>query len=297
MLPYAQTLGPVTADKSCNGSGGNPSMARLHLNSLWVGPRLDYLERLCLASARAQGHEFTLWSYEPDRLAGVPAGTDLRDAAEVMPRERLLHYRDSGSVALGANLWRIELLAKGLGAWVDMDFIFLKPLDFQTDYLFGLEYEGWINNAVIYAPAGSALVHDLQTIPRPNLVPPWYGPRNRVKFLWRRFREGPIELEDYPWGTFSAGLLTYAIKRNRLLPEAQPADTFYPVRYKDALALYEPAPTVEAMLSERTHAVHMWHSRLQGLRDAPPAPGTFIDKMCRQFDIDPSLTAEQAANK
>lgn len=270
-------------------------MGRLHLNSLWVGPQLDYLERLCLASARAQGHEFTLWSYESDRLAGVPAGTHLRDAAEVMPRERLLRYRDSGSVALGANLWRIELLSKGLGCWVDMDFIFLKPLDFGTDYLFGLEYEGWINNAVIYAPEGSALVHDLRTIPRSNVVPPWYGPRNRLKFIWRRFREGPIELEDYPWGTFSAGLLTYAIKRNKLLREAQSADTFYPVRYKDALALYQPAEIVEAMLSERTHAVHMWHSRLQGFRDAPPARGTFIDKMCRRFGVDPSLSAEQAA--
>src|SRR3546814_6245370 len=78
------------------------------------------------------GHDFTLWSYEPGALAGVPAGTDLRDAAEVMPRERLLHYRDSGSVALGANLWRIELLAKGLGCWVDMDFIFLRPVTAAT---------------------------------------------------------------------------------------------------------------------------------------------------------------------
>src|SRR3546814_6297529 len=103
------------------------------------------------------GHDFTLWSYEPGALAGVPAGTDLRDAAEVMPRERLLHYRDSGSVALGANLWRIELLAKGLGCWVDMDFIFLRPVTAATPYLFGLEHEGWINNAVVHAPADSAL--------------------------------------------------------------------------------------------------------------------------------------------
>ena len=92
-----------------------------HLNSLWVGPRLNYLERLCLASAKQTGHEFTLWSYDPENLAGVPAGTEVRDAAEVMPQERLLRCRDSGSVALGANLWRIELMAKGLGFWVDME--------------------------------------------------------------------------------------------------------------------------------------------------------------------------------
>src|SRR3546814_4621693 len=61
------------------------------------------------------------------------------------------------------NLWRIELLAKGLGCWVDMDFIFLRPVTAATPYLFGLEHEGWINNAVVHAPADSALVVDLQT--------------------------------------------------------------------------------------------------------------------------------------
>ncbi|MGB7408769.1 MAG: hypothetical protein WA908_09700 [Pontixanthobacter sp.] len=258
------------------------------LNSLWVGPRLQYLERLCIASAVATGHEFTLWSYKPDDIEGVPAGIPVRDAADVMPEDRLLRYRDSGSVALGANLWRIEMLAKGLGAWVDMDFIFLKPFDFPSEYIFGLEYEGWINNAVVYAPADSKLVHDLQTVPQPDMVPPWWGPRRKALFYWRRFRHGPIGLEDYPWGTFSAGLLTHLIKSNKLLGEAQSADVFYPVRYGDALALYEPAEQVEAMVTKKTRGVHMWHSRLKGLKDAPPAKGSYIDKMCRLYDVDPA---------
>src|SRR3546814_12813843 len=45
------------------------SMPLVHLHSLWVGPRLNYLERLCLASAKAMGHDFTLWSYEPGAIA------------------------------------------------------------------------------------------------------------------------------------------------------------------------------------------------------------------------------------
>lgn len=263
-------------------------MSLVTFNSLWVGPRLNYLERLCLASAAAAGHPFVLWSYEPDQLAGVPDGTDLRDAAEVMPRERLLRYRDTGSVALGANLWRIELLAKGLGCWVDMDFIFLRPLAFDTPYCFGWEYEDWINNAVLLAPAGSPMVADLQSIPQPNRRPPWFGPRRSLAFWWQRLRQGRIELEDYPWGTFSAGLVTHVVKRNRLERYAQPADVFYPVRWKDAHLLYEPAEVVEAMVTERTCAVHMWHSRLEGLRDRPPPPGSYIAKMCERFGIDPS---------
>lgn len=264
-------------------------MSLPRLNSLWVGPRLQYLERLCLASAKAVGHEFTLWSYDPDHLEGVPEGTEVRNAAEVMPKDRLLRYRDSGSVALGANLWRIELQAKGLGCWVDMDFIFLRPLNFRSEYIFGLEHEGWINNAVLYAPAGSALVRDLQSLPRADMVPPWWGPKNKIKFLWRRYREGPIELEDYPWGTFSAGLLTHAIKRNALMKEAQSPDCFYPVRYRDALTLYEQAARVESMVNENTRAVHMWNSRLKTLKNSPPERGTYIDQMCRLYDVDPNL--------
>lgn len=256
-----------------------------HLHSLWVGPRLDYLERLCLASANAAGHEFTLWSYDPDELEGVPPGTDLRNAAEIMPRERLLRYRDSGSIALGANLWRIELLAKGLGCWVDMDLIFLRPFDFETPYIYGWEYEGHINNAVLCAPAGSEMVAELQAIPQPNRCPPWYGPKRTLQFYWRRFREGRIELEDYPWGTFSAGLVTYVVKQKQLTDHAQQPEVFYPVRWKDARKLYEPAEVVEAMLTDQTRTVHMWHSRLQGLKEAPPAKGSFIAKMCERFDV------------
>lgn len=257
-----------------------------HLNSLWVGPRLDYLERLCLASAKAAGHDFTLWSYEPDELEGVPPGTNVRDAAEVMPRERLLRYRDSGSIALGANLWRIEMLAKGYGCWVDMDLIFLRPFDFDTPYIYGWEYEGHINNAVLGAPPGSTMVEQLQAIPQPNRCPPWYGPKRTLQFYWRRLREGTIELEDYPWGTFSAGLVTWVVKQEQLSHHAQPPEVFYPVRWKDARDLYEPAEIVEAMLSEETRTVHMWHSRLQGLKDAPPAKGSFIAKMCDRFGVE-----------
>ena len=264
-------------------------MANLpHLHSLWVGPKLQYLERLCLASAKAAGHEFTIWSYEPDKLQHVPPGTDLRDAAEVMPQERLLRYRDSGSVALGANLWRIELLNKGLGCWVDMDLIFLRPFDFGQEYIFGWEYEDWINNAVLMAPQDSKMVADLKEIPQPNRRPPWYGPKRSLLFYWSLLKNGKMELEDYPWGTFSAGLVTHVVKRNKLAKYASAPEVFYPVRWKDARTVYEPAEVVEAMLTEETRTVHLWHSRLQGLRDAPPAEGSFIDKMCKRFDVDPT---------
>ncbi|MEL6873838.1 MAG: hypothetical protein AAGM33_00020 [Pseudomonadota bacterium] len=263
-------------------------MALQKLNSLWVGNKLSYLERLCLVSGLATGHEFTLWSYEPEKLEGVPDGVELRDAAEVMPRDRLLTYADTGSVALGANFWRYELLARDLGYWVDMDFYFLRPFDFAEDHVFGWEYEGWVNNAVLLAPAGSAMVHDLNTIPQPNQRPPWFGPKRSLAFYWQRLTKGPIGLDEMPWGTYASGLVTHVIKKNRIENHARPPTVFYPVRWKDARALYEPAEVVEGMLADDTCAVHMWHSRLVGLFDKPPAPGSYIDVACRKHDIDTS---------
>ncbi|RYF04347.1 MAG: hypothetical protein EOO77_29790, partial [Oxalobacteraceae bacterium] len=58
------------------------------LNTFWDGPRLGYLEQISIASALEQGHAYTVYSYEPDRLDGVPEGAELRDAREVMTDPR-----------------------------------------------------------------------------------------------------------------------------------------------------------------------------------------------------------------
>ena len=87
-----------------------------------------------------------------------PRGVGVCDASDVMPKDMLISYAEcENGVALGANLWRYHMLAQGLGAWCDLDLVFLKPLDLSKEYILGWEYEGWINNAVLYAPKNSSL--------------------------------------------------------------------------------------------------------------------------------------------
>jgi hypothetical protein len=256
------------------------------LNSLWVGNKLSYIEQLCLRSALGTGHHFRLFSYEPENIEGVPDGVELRDAAEIMPREQLISYSDTGAVALGANFWRYNLLAKGFGCWVDMDLIFLRPFAFDSDYVFGWEYEGWINNAVMCAPAGSDFVRDLLTVPKPNKRPEWFGPRRTLLYFWERLKRGHIGIEDMPWGTYAAGLVTYLVKKHRLTEFARPPSVFYPVRWKDARTLYGPADEVEKVLNGDTVTVHMWHSRLGELKAAPPPEGSYMAKVCERFGVE-----------
>ena len=256
------------------------------LNSLWVGNTLGFVERLCLMSALGTGHHFKLYSYEPDKLQGVPDGVELCDAAEIMPREKLISYSDTGAVALGANFWRYNLLAKGHGRWVDMDLILLKRFPVESEYVFGWEYAGWINNAVMAAPAGSAFVDDLLSIPQPNRRPPWFGPKRSLLFYLERLKKGHIPLEDMPWGTYAAGLVTYLVKKHKLEQFTLPPRVFYPVEWKDARKLYGPAEEIEAMLAEDTLTVHMWHSSLGELKQAPPPAGSYMAKVAQRFGVE-----------
>jgi hypothetical protein len=256
------------------------------LNSLWVGNELGYLEQLCLRSALATGHHFRLFSYEPDELRRVPEGVELRDAAEVMPRQKLISYSDTGAVQLGANFWRYHLLAKGLGCWFDMDFVFVRRFDFKDEYVFGREYEGTINNAVMLAPPDSPFVRDLLELPQPNRRPPWFGPKRTLAYWMQRLRRGHLGIEDLPWGTYGPGMVTYLVNRHRLSKFVQPPQVFYPVSWKTPQLLYGPAEEVEALLTDDTWAIHMWHSRLGELKTKAPPAGSYIAKVCEWFGVD-----------
>jgi len=260
------------------------SSAPRTINSLWVGDRLGFIERLCIQSALATGHGFRLFSYEPEKLK-VPEGVELRDAADIMPREKLITYADTGSVALGANFWRYHLLSKGFSPWCDMDLLFLKQFP-NEDYVFGWEHAGWINNAVMAAPADSAFVHDLLTLPKPNARPPWFGPRRSLLFYLRRLREGHIGFEDMPWGTYSSGLVTHLVKKHHLTRAALAPAAFYPVTWADARTLYGPSNRVEKVIRRETIAVHLWHSRLGELKLKAPPTGSYVGKMAKKLGVE-----------
>ena len=254
------------------------------INSLWVGDRLGFIERLCVQSALATGHGFRLFSYEPGRLKGVPEGVELQDASEIMPRDKLITYSDTGAVALGANFWRYHLLSKGFGPWCDMDLLFLRQFPRQ-DYVFGWEHGGWINNAVMAAPADSPFVNDLLNLPKPNARPPWFGPRRSLLFYLRRLKEGHIGFEDMPWGTYSSGLVTYLVKKHQLTHTALPPTAFYPVEWGEAKMLYGPAEQVEEKITPETIGVHLWHSRLGDLRQRPPPEDSYVGRAASHLGV------------
>jgi hypothetical protein len=255
------------------------------LNSLWVGNELGPLEQLCVLSGLAAGHPYHLYSYEPDKLRGVPGGAEVRNAAEVMPRERMLAYAECNSFALGSNFWRYEMLAQGRGYWVDLDVLLLKPLDSEQEYVFGLEREGTINTAIMLAPKDSALVRDMIEFPSQCRRPPWYGPRRSALYYLKRLRNGRLRLEDYPWGTFGPGMFGHFVEKHGLRHYAAPPEVFYPVSWHNAAFLYGPAEQVEALLTDNTLAIHLYNSQLRELAKSAPPAGSYMAKQFAKYGL------------
>jgi hypothetical protein len=255
------------------------------LNSLWIGDQLGYIEKLTLASGLAVGHSFTLYSYTPEKLCGVPSRVEVRDANEVVPYQELAHYFDGGSAALGTDFFRYAMQAKGLGAWVDLDLYFIRPIDFEDDYLFGWEHRSSINGAVLRLPANSDMVRELCEIPQMNWRPPFYGPRKTAIFYWRRLTEGDLRPENYRWGTFGPMFLTYLARKYGVAKRAKKSSVFYPVSHHNWKLLCGPPELIKAELTEETRTVHLWRSVLIRVMGPTPPPGSYLEALCHAHGL------------
>ena len=106
------------------------------VQGLWIGGRLTELERLCIRSFCANGHEFHLYRY--DDLGQLPkvGGLRLMDGEDILPRAAIFRGRKDGSFMFFADHFRFELLRQRGGWWVDMDIVCMRPLDIAEDVAF-----------------------------------------------------------------------------------------------------------------------------------------------------------------
>jgi glycosyltransferase involved in cell wall biosynthesis len=134
------------------------------VNGLWIGNRLSSLELLTIHSFLRHGHEFHLWLYD-DLETPLPKGVILENAEEIVPHSRIFRRRDIdpetgvGRLSLGpfSDLFRYKLLYEKGGWWVDMDVTCLRPLNFQTDYVFRPHRVGIVAN-IAKCPRHSTLM-------------------------------------------------------------------------------------------------------------------------------------------
>jgi hypothetical protein len=256
--------------------------------SFWHGS-LSWLERLCLGSFVRHGHPVDLYAF--DEIADLPPGVRLRDAAELVPRERLVFYKGNGTPGVFSDLFRMTLLKAGRGVWADADVYCVRPLRDPPPYLFAWERKGSINGAVLNIPPDSALLDDLlsifETTKRPLLerhLVPWH----RVTVAARRMLGMSVPPEYMRYGSTGPAALTYHVRKRMLLDHVQPADVFYPLPYERIPVLIKRPGRIEDYITDRTIGVHLWRSQFtrRGRAGMPlPLSGSALATLCAREGV------------
>lgn len=115
----------------------------------------------------ANGYEVEFFAYDTDLFESVPEGITCTDAREVLPEHEIFSEPIGRTGYSGfSNLFRIELMKKRNGVWVDLDVVAIRPLESVPPYIFAKENRKWINGAVFRSPAESELTKYLEGVIR-----------------------------------------------------------------------------------------------------------------------------------
>ena len=111
------------------------------VGTLWIGGPLSWMEQLCLKSFVDKGQKITLFSYED--IPNVPDGVIRRDGREIIDTDDFIKYEQKNSFALFADLFRLHMIHRNPGMiWIDTDVYCFRPIDYDSDYVFGYELPG-----------------------------------------------------------------------------------------------------------------------------------------------------------
>jgi hypothetical protein len=170
------------------------------VHGLWIGTKLSNLELLTLNSFVYHGHEFHLWVYE-EISTPLPIGIFVRDANEIIPKEKVFRYKHvnqfghgKNSVAGFSDIFRYKLLYEYGGWWVDMDVTCLKPFTLKAPYVFRSHTDLEMVGNVMKCPPKSELMlqcyqESVDQINEDNKD--WYGP---IYILNKYVKELDLEL-------------------------------------------------------------------------------------------------------
>lgn len=183
------------------------------VQGLWIGGALSKVEQLCIKSFLYYGHTFHLYVY--DEVKNVPEGTVICDGNEILDRKHIFTYKSGwgkGSVSGFADIFRINLLNKKGGWWVDMDIICLRNFDIAQEVVICTSFEGEYgsipNNCVIrFRKDDPILQYCLEKI-------------------------SDLDFKTMPFGAAGPLLIAQTVKDMKLKDEVVPYTYFNPVGWK-----------------------------------------------------------------
>jgi hypothetical protein len=254
--------------------------------TFWHGP-LDPLRLTCLRSQVAAGHNVTVYSFEP--LGPLPDGVGNAEAEAILPHafsEKLRPPQPDGTwrdwtILQFSDFFRMRLMARRAGLWLDADVLLLKPVEIDgTKPFFAWERPRQLGNSVLYLPPGDPIVAAFEQLMRQDeLTPDWLAPRHRLTFALRKLRGGSHRLSDIRVAIYGPAALTALARRAGELHHALPKQSFYAVHAEPKL-FFEPQDFSRLIGDPETIGFHI---SPKGRGGQPPIPGSLYAWAAERF--------------
>lgn len=259
--------------------------------TLWIGPRLSILEKLCLKSFADVGQTPILYTYEP--LEEMPDYVEWRDANDVMPLDAAGRiYRDPvfNSPAVHADLFRLNLMEKTDEIWVDADAYAVKPFQSENGYLIAGRRDGQrrIHNGVMRLPSDSpALKNWLEFVRTVPCIPPWWErpmQRTYTKLYGRK-----VAFPALPLGVIGPLAAYHFMDETGEIAHVLPEREYYALPFASRRAWFEPdTGQFDEYDWQSKTSVHLFSSvfrSLLGRRRHKIERSSLIGKLIIQHDL------------
>jgi hypothetical protein len=254
--------------------------------TFWHGP-LDLLRQTCLRSQVAAGHKVTVYSFGP--IAGLPDGVANADAETILPHafsEKLRPAQPDGSwrdwtVLQFSDFFRVRLMAKSAGLWLDADILLLKPVEIDpTKPYFAWEPSGQLGNSVLYLPPHDPIVAAFEKLAaQSELTPDWLALRHRLTFAVHRLTGRSSRVSDIRIALYGPPALTALARRHGELHYALPQQSFYEVHWEPK-RFFDPSD-FSRLISDP--GIIGFHLSAKGRAKLPPIPGSLYAWAAERF--------------
>jgi len=254
--------------------------------TFWHGP-LDALRQVCLRSQVAAGHKVTVYSFEP--LGQLPDGVGNAEAEAILPHafsEKLRPPQPDGTwrdwtTLQFSDFFRMRLMARNAGLWLDADVLLLKPVEIdETKPFFAWERPRQLGNSVLYLPSGDPIVVAFEGLmEQDELTPDWLALRHRLTFALHRLRGGSNRLSDIRVAIYGPASLTALARRAGEARYALPKKSFYAVHAEPKL-FFEPSDFSALIVDPGIIGLHI---SPKGRGDQPPVAGSLYAWAAERF--------------
>lgn len=264
------------------------------VGTLWIGGPLSWMEQLCLKSFVDKGQKITLFGY--DNIPNLPEGVIFRDGREIIDTDDFIKYEQKNSYALFADWFRLHMIHKCPGMiWVDTDVYCHRPMDYDSDYVFGYELPGEhrVNNAVLGLPAQSEMLAQMLDFTSDRYAIAPFLPRKRQEQMRKQAAKGkPVHVSQQPWGVWGPMMVTHYVHTLGLEAQVQPLNAFYPITFRDRFKFMRRADLAAGLITEETTALHLWASnkrQLGNIHNGLPPKGSYLEQLVQEHGINPAL--------